>query len=120
MAKSETDIAALFSAMPLAEQTTLLAELTTLHNTAKAAKRAELMAELQELGGAPEPVKRTRGPNKPREPLPEGDARLTVKPMYRAPDGYEWSGRGAIPKAFKALGVVDKAGMSQYRITTGD
>jgi hypothetical protein len=119
MAKSETDIAALFSAMPLAEQTMLLTELTRLHNTAKDAKRAALMAELAELGGVPEPepaAKRTRGPNKPREPLAEGDARLTVKPMYRAPDGYEWSGRGAIPKVFKALGVTDKAGMETYRI----
>jgi DNA-binding protein H-NS len=77
------------------------------------ARRAQLMAELSALGGHMEAPKPTRT----RAPREEGDARLTVKPMYRAPDGYEWSGRGALPKVFKALGVTDKAGMEQFRIT---
>lgn len=109
--KSEPDIAALFTAMNFTEQADLLTTLTALHNTAKEAKRAELMAQLQALGGVPV-VKPTRT----RAPKEEGDARLTVKPIYRSPDGFEWSGRGALPKVFKALGVTDKAGMEPYRI----
>lgn len=111
---AKSDFVASFKAMPIGDQASMLGELTAIHSQAKEAKRAELMAELQALGGAPvEAPKRIRGPNKPKE---EGDARAVVKPNYRAPDGFEWSGRGAIPKVFKALGVTDKAGMEQFRI----
>lgn len=111
--KSETDLAALFKAMPLAEQSPLLAELTAIHNGAKEAKRAELMAELQALGGGPvaKPT-RTRAPKE----VQEGDARLVVKSVYRGPNGEEWSSRGAMPKWAKALGITDKAGLEPYRI----
>jgi DNA-binding protein H-NS len=73
------------------------------------ARKAELEAELAELNG--KPVKAVRAA------MPAGDARAEVKPNYRTPDGlHTWSGRGGIPKVFKALGVTDKAGMEAYRI----
>ena len=111
-AKSETDLAALFTAMNFTEQAELLTTLTALHNTAKEAKRAELMAQLEALGGVPAPAKRTRMPKE----VAEGDARLVVKPIYRGPNGEAYSGRGAMPKWAKALGITDKAGLEQYRI----
>lgn len=45
-----------------------------------------------------------------------GKTRAKPQPVYRSPDGFEWSGRGAIPRVFKELGVTDKAAMEKYRI----
>ena len=71
------------------------------------ARRAELMQELALLGGAPKPA---------AKPKADSDARAVVKPLYRGPNGEEYSGRGALPKWAKALGVEDRAGLEQYRI----
>lgn len=70
-------------------------------------KRAQLEKELAELdaltGRTPAKVAPSR-------------TRSSPAPVYRAPDGTEWSGRGGIPKAFKSLGVAAKEDMEQYRI----
>lgn len=74
-----------------------------------AARKAELEAELAELTG--KPLKASKAVK------PAGDARAEVKANYRTPDGsFSWSGRGNIPKAFRALGVTDKDGMAAYKI----
>jgi DNA-binding protein H-NS len=87
----------------------LLATTQAALNSRINARKAELEAELAELNG--KPVKAVR------VAMPAADARAEVKPNYRTPDGLvSWSGRGGIPKAFKALGVTDKVGMEAYRI----
>ena len=59
------------------------------------ARRQELLAELNSLGGAPAPVRKPREAN--------GDARAAVKPMFRGPNGETWAGRGQSPKWLVAL-----------------
>ena len=105
----------LFAALSLDEQKSALAELQAVYDGNVQSKREELMAQLEALGGLPKASPRNvkiswqgETPTRKRE---------SPKPAYRTPDGsYEWSGRGAIPKPFKALGVLNKAGMEQYRI----
>jgi len=73
------------------------------------AKRAELLAELEALGGVPK--------SKPKPAAPRADdKRIEVKPMYRGPNGESYSGRGAIPNWAKNLGVTDREGLEQFRI----
>ncbi|MAU98719.1 MAG: hypothetical protein CMP81_23020 [Fulvimarina sp.] len=95
-----------------------LQELQALHDEVggvlaqkKAARRQELLEELDSLGGLPANTRSraTAGDG-------EGRTRAKPKPMYRAPDGREWSGRGAIPRFFKELGVTDKADLEKYKI----
>lgn len=103
-------IVELFNALSLDEQKATLAELHTIHDGGVQAKREELLAQLQALGGVPKPV---------RSPSKAGDGerkRAAPKPQYRAPNGFEWSGRGAMPKVFKEMGITDKEALEQYRI----
>lgn len=94
-----------FKALGLEEQKSALDELQGIYDQSVEAKRAELMAQLEALGGAPK-----------RATKPSG-SRASPEPKYRTPDGsVEWSGRGGIPKAFKELGVTDKEGMKPYLI----
>lgn len=104
------DVEAWFSQHPITGKRNIIEKLQAALDAAVEARRQELLAELGELGPTQQ-----RNP-KPKAEKAEGDKRAVVKPMYRAPDGFEWSGRGAIPKVFKALGVTDKAGMEQFRI----
>lgn len=71
-------------------------------------KRKELLEQLAQLDSL------TGKPVTPVTPVTR--VRQSPKPMYRAPDGYEWSGRGAIPRVFKELGVTDKKDMDKYLI----
>lgn len=75
------------------------------------ARRAELEAELADLGGG-----RNRARRPASAPKAEGDKRSDVKVQYRGPNGEEYSGRGAMPKWAKALGINDKAGLEPYRV----
>lgn len=96
-----------YASMSIDELEELVGELTAILQGKKDARRAELMAELEKLGGVP---------RAPRGLAPDRQ-RQSPKPAYRTPDGsFEWSGRGGIPKAFKDLGVTDKGQMEKYRI----
>lgn len=106
---SQADLKALqdkFGEMDFEQQASTLASLTEAHNTAKKARADELLSELRALG-----IKAPTG-----RPKGTGGNRASPAAKYRAPNGYEWSGRGALPKVFKELGVTDKAGMAQYEI----
>ena len=72
------------------------------------ARKAELMKELHDLGMDEAPIVL---------PIRKAVKANPVKALYETPDkSYAWSGRGAIPTAFKKLGVKDKAGMAAYLI----
>lgn len=74
------------------------------------AQRAALDAELSKLTGATI--------SKPRMPagLSEGKKRASPKVAFRGPNGEEYSGRGALPRWAKDLGIADKAGLEKYRV----
>lgn len=97
-----------YASLSIDELESVVEESTAVLKEKKDTRRAELLAELERLGGAP----------RPSRPSKAGDGvRAAPKAQYRTPDGsFEWSGRGAIPTAFKNLGVTDKAGMEKYRI----
>ena len=91
------------SGLSLDELTTLIDEATKLRAGKVDAKRRELqsqLAALDALGTEAKPAT-TRSP---------------AKPLYRGPDGETFSGRGAIPRWAKALGVIDRKGLEKYRI----
>src|SRR4051794_20770252 len=83
----------------------------------------ELQAELGRLGigGAPAP---RRGRKKDQTSAPNGNAARNraggsgrkVAAQFRGPNGEEYSGRGAIPRWARNLGVDDRAGLEKYRI----
>ncbi len=83
----------------------------------------ELQAELGRLGadGDPAPQRgRTNGRSveaagRTARRGANGSGRK-VAAQFRGPDGQEYSGRGAIPKWAKELGVDDRAGLEKYRI----
>src|SRR3954470_10349125 len=84
----------------------------------------ELHAELGRLGvdGAPAP---RRGRKKDQVSAQKGTAARNraggsgrkVAAQFRSPNGQEYSGRGAIPKWARELGVIDRAGLEEYRIS---
>lgn len=83
----------------------VIAEATKLRDKKVEEKRAELMKQLAELDA----LSSSNGVS--------AKARPVAKALYRTPDGStEWSGRGGIPRAFKDLGVADKADMQKYLI----
>lgn len=105
--------AADLEAFSIDELRELLAEVQAALDAKVEARRQELLSELEGLGGLPKPAGR-----KATEPADEGRKRASPKPMYRTPDGsFEWSGRGAIPRAFKDLGVTERDEMEKFRIT---
>jgi DNA-binding protein H-NS len=117
MAKGKTDnvlddAVEAFAQLDFDQQQQYMESLQAIMANAKASKVAELMEALAKLGVSP-PVAAKKKPAGTGEG--KGN-RTSPKPMYRTPDGWEWSGRGALPKAFKALGVTDKEGMEKYRI----
>jgi DNA-binding protein H-NS len=87
-----------YDAMSIDELKAIQSAVQTALDVKIEARRAELMQELALLGGAP-----AKAPRKPKETLPEGDARLAVKPKYRGPNGELWSARGATPRWLKTL-----------------
>ena len=82
-----------------------------------------LQAELDKLG-SPKRSRNTRMGRKSSRAAPS-DAKSTqeqVEPVgrkiavqFRGPNGEEYSGRGAIPRWARALGVNDRAGLEKYR-----
>jgi DNA-binding protein H-NS len=72
------------------------------------AQKSALDAELTKLGAGVITLKAPKAD--------DGRKRASPPPMYRTPTGEEWSGRGAIPRFFKAIGVKEKGEMEKYRI----
>lgn len=108
MAKeSESEkLATWFADQSFSTQKEILAQLEGLHGEAVEAKKRDLMAQLAELGGTPATPKR-KGPSKG----------ASVAAMYREPkSGFEWSGRGAMPKVFREMGITDKKDLEKYRV----
>jgi DNA-binding protein H-NS len=91
------------SGLSLEELSSLIDEATKLRAQKVEAKRQELQKQLAALDALDSGEKKTT-------------SRPSAKAMYRAPSGYEWSGRGAIPRVFKELGVETKADMAKYAI----
>ena len=83
----------------------------------------ELQAELGRLGEDGTPVPR-RGRKNVQTSARNGRTTHNraevsgrkIAAQFRGPDGQEYSGRGAIPKWAKELGVNDRAGLEKYRI----
>jgi len=83
----------------------------------------ELQAELGRLGADDDPAPR-RGRTNGRSVETTGrtarrganGSGRKVAAQFRGPHGQEYSGRGAIPKWARELGVDDRAGLEKYRI----
>jgi hypothetical protein len=75
---------------------------------AEAQKNAlrEQLAALDALTGRPKPVKVEEGVRQ----------RAAPKALYRSPEGVEYSGRGALPRWAKDLGITSKEGLEPYKI----
>lgn len=84
-----------FSKLTLEEQGAAIDALQGIFEQSKEAKRAELMAELEKLGGPPSSARDTQ--------TASGRKRASPAVAYRGPDGQTWSGRGAIPRWMKPL-----------------
>ncbi len=81
----------------------------------------ELQAELDKLGVSDRAPTSRRGPRSSRDgsgasALRPINAGKSVPAQFRGPRGEEYSGRGAIPRWARELGVSDRAGLEQYRI----
>ncbi len=83
----------------------------------------ELEAELTKLGanGSASVSGRARGASQRGSESTGGPRRATnagksVPAQFRGPNGEEYSGRGAIPRWARDLGVEDRAGLEQFRI----
>ena len=81
----------------------------------------ELRAELNKLeAGSRAPTSRA-GRRGSREgsgaaaPAPTTGGK-SVPAQFRGPNGEEYSGRGAIPRWARELGITDRAGLERYRI----
>ncbi len=101
-----------FNALPMQEKKEALEAMQASLNGDIERRRAELMDELAQLGGA---VPKAVTPRVPAE-KPASDARGTVKPLYRSPDGEEWSGRGRTPRWLVALEAAGRS-KDEFRIT---
>ena len=86
----------------------------------------ELQAELYKLGSGEGAVTaRGRAGRKPRQrPAADGEvsrkravgSARKVAVQFRGPNGEEYSGRGAIPKWARDLGVSERAGLERFRV----
>jgi len=86
----------------------------------------ELQAELYKLGGGEGgAAARGRAGRKPRQqPTAEGEvsrkrgagSARKVAVQFRGPNGEEYSGRGAIPKWARDLGVSERSGLERFRV----
>lgn len=92
------------SGLTLDELNALIDEATKLRDQKVEEKRSALLKELQALDAISAP----KGPRERQRAAPQA--------VYRGPNGEEWSGRGGIPRSFKALGVETKEQMEKYRI----
>ena len=78
----------------------------------------ELQAELDRLGSEGARSSRTaRTPSRRPAQNPAATADRKVPARFRGPNGEEYSGRGAIPRWARDLGVNDRAGLEKYRIS---
>lgn len=116
MAKKEEftvdEVVNAFMDMSFDDQILLVERLNDALEEVKNIKRQELVDQLEKLGGWSAPSGR-----KSRSTAGTGERkRESPKPLYRAPNGFEWSGRGAMPKVFKEMGITDKADLEKYRI----
>lgn len=85
-----TEASEAFGLLSIKDQGIYLSQLAEVHEAAKQAKRAELLAMLDELGGVPAPT---------RAPKASGDGRgnrTSPAPKYRSKKdpSLTWSGRG--------------------------
>ncbi len=83
----------------------------------------ELQAELDRLGAEGDPAPQRARTNVRSNEAGARTARRRangsgrkVAAQFRGPHGQEYSGRGAIPKWARELGVDDRAGLEKYRI----
>ena len=77
----------------------------------------ELQAELDRLGSEGARSSRTaRAPSRRPAQKRAATADRKVAAQFRGPNGEEYSGRGAIPRWARDLGVNDRAGLEKYRI----
>ena len=105
------------------ELSSLVASATKKIEEIRGKRIKELQAELGRLGADGAPARR-RGRKNVQISARNGqtaDNRAVVSgrkiaAQFRGPDGQEYSGRGAIPKWAKELGVSDRAGLEKYRI----
>src|SRR5690349_18452249 len=83
----------------------------------------ELQVEIDKLEAGPDGSAMRGGGKSARRRLgrtttkkPAETAARSVPAQFRGPNGEEYSGRGAIPKWARSLGVNDRAGLEKYRI----
>lgn len=110
--EGDTSLSDLFAALDLQSQRDALKELQTIHDGNVQAKREELLAQLELLGGAPKPV---------RAPQKAGDGerkRAAPKPKYRSlkDPSITWSGRGATASWLKAEMAETGKGLDEFLI----
>ncbi|TPL94759.1 hypothetical protein [Mesorhizobium sp. B2-3-10] len=96
------------SSLSLDELNALIAEATKLRDEKVQVRRAELLKELEALGGLP-----SGGKSKPSA---EGRTRSSPRVQFRGPNGEEYTNRGPLPKWARDLGIKDKAGLEKYRV----
>ncbi len=105
------------------ELSSLVASATKRIEEIRGKRFKELQAELGRLGADGAPA-RPRGRNNVQTGARNsrmvhnraGVSGRKIAVQFRGPDGQEYSGRGAIPKWAKELGVDDRAGLEKYRI----
>lgn len=84
-----------FGAMSLAELDEVIDGATAARTEKVNARRAELLAELEKIGGAPKTRKKPDGEPRKRAPMSY---------TYKHPEsGETWSGRGATPQARRGI-----------------
>lgn len=91
-----------FTAMTIEELQEVAAAVSEALESKKDARRQELLAELEKLGGIPSAPSRTRS-----APSSEGSQRAKPAVKFKDDKGNTWTGRGATPKwlaAYEAEG----------------
>lgn len=100
-----------YNSMSIAELQALAEEVNQALEAKKEERRKELLAELEALDGTS-----TGGRGSRRASSEAGSGRARPRAQFRGPNGEEYTGRGAIPRWAKDLGITDKAGLEKYRI----
>lgn len=106
MAKADEAITRQFEALGLDEMKSTLDRLQGICNAAIQAKLDEMAAEGRRLRGM------MSGKAKADSPT----ARPPAEVKYRGPGGEEYSGRGALPRWARDLGITDKQGLEPYKV----
>jgi hypothetical protein len=105
------------------ELTSLVASATKRIEEIRGKRIKELQDELGRLGADGTPARRRGRKNVPTSARNSrmahnraGVSGTKIAAQFRGPDGQEYSGRGAIPRWAKELGVNDRADLEKYRI----